>query len=396
MDFEEIVEKQNIIPCKIEEKSKMYQDLWNIKNNWTGRVDANIANTFIEESVQLIENAISIFEMGYFDCAYYSLRQALEISTTMVFLVDIEDDKRIEKLDDWKKERHFPMDGKMKKYLTTHGRTFSDMKIKMKKYFDEIDRQRKSLNKYVHKQGYQYFYVSRINSIHKDKLIESLKNSFISNVKFCIGVVAVMRLAVDPFPILLMDEEIYYRTNDTITYGYTEDFVKEYISIDTIKQYKTTEIYQEFYEQILRREPKSEAVADVVKNQYIDITKVNEIMLQSNLMGVVDFIAVSIVSIIPSISKVYCYGGMLWYFTDIKTNRKKMNWSTSDFKRFSESTKKFNLAYDEVYISCVKINDETYFIEHNDLISNEEKEKIQKLEFILNSVVQEMEKSYET
>lgn len=74
----------NLIPLKIENKGKYIRDLRNIEYSWTDRIDALIANTFVLESVQLIINAIELFEKGYFDCAYYSLRQSLEVSTTMV------------------------------------------------------------------------------------------------------------------------------------------------------------------------------------------------------------------------------------------------------------------------------------------------------------------------
>lgn len=45
------------------------------------------------ELVQLITNAISLFEKGYFDSAYYSLRQSLETALIMVYLSDLEGDK---------------------------------------------------------------------------------------------------------------------------------------------------------------------------------------------------------------------------------------------------------------------------------------------------------------
>lgn len=44
-------------------------------------MDTPYANTFIMESVKLAVNAILLFEMGYFDCAYYSLRQSIEVAT---------------------------------------------------------------------------------------------------------------------------------------------------------------------------------------------------------------------------------------------------------------------------------------------------------------------------
>ena len=53
------------------------------------------------KSKQLV-NAIELFEMGYFDCAYYSLRSAVEVSTTMVYLSDLPEAEREKQLEAWK------------------------------------------------------------------------------------------------------------------------------------------------------------------------------------------------------------------------------------------------------------------------------------------------------
>jgi len=71
-------ENSNLIPQQIPNKEKYYHDLTNIEQSWTGRIDVMLANTFIQEAAQLIVNAIALFEHGYFDCAFYSLRQSLE------------------------------------------------------------------------------------------------------------------------------------------------------------------------------------------------------------------------------------------------------------------------------------------------------------------------------
>lgn len=76
----------NIRAVELSNKSQYYSDLINIENSLSGRMDGNICNLFIMEAEQLLVNAIELFEQGYFDCAYYSLRSAVDLSTTMVFL----------------------------------------------------------------------------------------------------------------------------------------------------------------------------------------------------------------------------------------------------------------------------------------------------------------------
>lgn len=60
---------------------------------------------------------------------------------------------------------------------------------------------------------------------------EELLNRFLYHLEKCIGAVAILRLCVDPFPVLLMDEEIYLRTDDTITEPYSEKFIEQYIGL---------------------------------------------------------------------------------------------------------------------------------------------------------------------
>jgi len=56
------------------------------------------------------------------------------------------------------------------------------------------------------------------------------------------GAIAVFRLAVDPFPLLLADEAIYNRTGQLMTEGYAEDFIEKYIGINHIEAYKNRTI----------------------------------------------------------------------------------------------------------------------------------------------------------
>ena len=158
--FVEWRKKENVRSIEIPNKSKLYRDLMNIEHSWSGRMDTNIGNTFIMEAVQLLINSIELFEMGYFDCAYFSLRSAVDISTTMVFLCDIEEDSREKYLNDWKKVEDFPLRYQMIKKLSKDGSIFIDMTTNMPTFFKQAEEISQKLNKYVHKQGLHNFYIS--------------------------------------------------------------------------------------------------------------------------------------------------------------------------------------------------------------------------------------------
>lgn len=139
---------KNIRPVIIPNKSKFYHDLANIEHSWSGRMDiGNIGNTFVLEAEQHLVNAMELFEMGYFDCAYYSLRSAVDMSTTMVFLSDMPDKERESFLEAWKETEDFPMQGQMIKMLSVKGNVFSDMKDKMPAFFADAKQLNAKLNK---------------------------------------------------------------------------------------------------------------------------------------------------------------------------------------------------------------------------------------------------------
>ncbi len=370
--YSEVRKNQNIRPCILLNKEEYYFDLINIEHSWSGRIDTNIGNIFVMEAEQQLVNAIELFELGYFDCAYYSLRSAVEISTTMVFLVDMPDVERKAYLDNWKNTKEFPMQGRMIKQLSQNGNIFVDMVAKMPQFFLSAKKLSEELNKYVHKQGLQHFYLSRNDPFNESDSQEKFIKEFEMYLQRCIGVVAVMRLAIDPFPVLLMDEEIMYRCFDSLTDPYREEFVKKYIGEETIEQYKKTEMYIGTYESFINDEKKSEAVFNVMKHSYIDSEKFEEISSQFHLLSKGDILCVLLVEACDKVVKVYRSSGFHMYFTDRNTNRKALSWSGADFKRFAEADKRVNQVYDEVYISVFTFCDEYYFIEHNEVLEIDE------------------------
>jgi len=378
MSFDFIKHKENecLIPVKIVEKELYYYDLMNIEDSFTGRVDAWISNTFIIESVQLIINAINLFEMGYFDCAFYSLRQSLEVSTTMIYLVDIEASKKDKELHKWKNEKRFPMQSQMIDLLKKKGAVFKDFKQKLNNYFTLVEDVKKKLNKYVHKQGFDKFYVSKNHPINRSKPRKTFIEEFENYLKTCIGAIAVFRLAIDPFPILLNDKEMYHRTSDLMTEPYSLDFIEKYIGLNHISNYKETEIYQEHYNYLLTEEKKKKCVTNVVKHQFIDTEKIDEILKQKHLLSDLDLVAVHICKLYQKIVKVYAMDGLMQYFTNRKKVRTKMAWDSRDFIKFKESDPSFNISYDEAFITYVVLKEQGYFIEHNEQFSIKEIEKI--------------------
>lgn len=59
------------------------------------------------------------------------------------------DKERREKMEDWKNTKDFPMQGQMLNQLYKYGIVISDMKEKMKSFFDEIKNIGKKMIKYL-------------------------------------------------------------------------------------------------------------------------------------------------------------------------------------------------------------------------------------------------------
>lgn len=373
--YSEWRKNENIKRYEIPNVENYFEDLTNIEHSFSGRMDVPLANTFIMEAVQLVVNSISLFELGYFDNAYYSLREAIEISTTIVYLSDMPDKERREKMEDWKNTKDFPMQGQMLNQLYKYGIVISDMKEKMKSFFDEIKNIGKKINKCIHKQRLRFFYVSRNHPINMKKDDKVFIENHVDFLEKTIGIIAVMRLAIDPYPVLLMDEEILLRCFDSMTEAYKNEFVEKYITNETLKDYKKTEMYINHYNRHSTEEKKNYAVFDIMKHQVIDTTKRKEILSQIHLLDNTDKIATYIALISKKVVKIYTYGGFQMYFTDRKTNRKELSWDGMEFKQFEESNEKFNQNYDEVFISVFTYNigdnkQESFFVEHNKCLND--------------------------
>lgn len=377
--YSDFKEKQNIIPLKIKNKENYYIDLLNLENSWTSRADAQIANAFIEESVQLIINSIRQFELGYFDASFYSLRQSLEVSTTMTYLIDNDEETRNKQLVKWKSQSNFPQYSQMLKLLEKNKSTFFDIKSKLVDYFEVLKETKHKLNKYIHKQGFNTFYITRYIQLYNQGTDDFI-TEYESYLNTCIGSIAILRLTIDPFPILLKNNDIYTRTEDLMTTAYSDNFIEKYIGFKHIDSYKQTDIYQNHYNAIISDEAKNEFVLDVVKNQYIDTENFDKIFEQKHLLNKYAIFSIIICSISDLISKVYYLGGAMYYHTNIQSCRTEMSWNSSVFLSFSSNTEKFNQQYDEVYISVIELLNESYFIEHNNKFNNNELSIFLKLE----------------
>lgn len=263
--------------------SKYLWDIDNIRWAETGLINAFGSNRFFDEASQMIANSIYLFQEGFFDAAFYSLRQSIEISIGTLYLT-----ANPEKMNEWKKLEPGFESGRMANFLQKQEPIFKEIRTKMSTFFDNIHAIQKKTNKYVHKQGFFSFYTTQrlCWSDHREKEIyNKIVTDLEETLKVAIGAVAVYRLAIDPLPIILMDTELMTHSVDFVTEPYSKEFVDKYIGLENIELYKQTEIYQDYKEWLMSQEKQNEAVYNIIHWQMIDRNKINDILEQIHLLS---------------------------------------------------------------------------------------------------------------
>lgn len=352
----------------LEKASEYLLDIDNIRWAETGLISAFGSNRFFDEASQMIANSIHLFQEGFFDAAFYSLRQSIEISIGTLYLT-----ANPQKMSEWEKLEPGFESGEMAKFLREHEPVFREIRSKMSVFFDNIRATQKKTNKYVHKQGFSSFYITQryVSLNHK---IEEINNKIIidfeTTLKVAIGAVAVYRLAIDPLPIILMDEELLMRSGDYITESYSEGFVEKYIGHKNIELYKQTSIYKEYKEYIMTQEKQNEAVFNIIHWQIIDRNKYDDISQQIHLLSFTDKIAVVIIMSSIKIAQVYV-DGCFHYSSEIKPLHSDVACGDLYYDAYFTNENNFNITYKGgSYISRINIKNNFTYIESNELFDD--------------------------
>lgn len=359
----------------------------------TGIIDAQVTNMTLNESCMMLVNAIRVFRLGFFDCAFYSLRQTIELSISGIYLYSNK-----EKISDWNKGNDGFEKGRMAKLLKQNNSTFSDIREKLSCYFEKLRQTERYIDKYVHKQGVNTFYTYHKQSpnYHQNHQ-RNLTKDFEKYLITCIGAVLVYRLVIDPLPLLLSDEEIAYRSPDFITVPFGKNLVDKYLSDDIISAYEQTDIYQGFYEGLSAREKQNEAVFDLIHWQSINRNCANEYEEQVHLLSMHDRLAIIIAFSSIKVSNCYLMNGFSWYFTETKSLRKSSSIALGDsyFQRFFTNEHNYNLPFENVFISRCRAFGETHYFEHNHPLVDQEIGLIEQSIMGLNKTYIESNEIYE-
>lgn len=345
-------------------------DVDNIVHAATSYVYASETNEFFNEACQMIVNSMYLFQEGFFDAAFYSLRQSIETSIGTLYLTANPD-----KMAAWENLESGFESGTMARFLQKHEPVFREMRNKMSLFFNDIYNIKRKTNKYVHKQGFASFYTSQHTSWsdhREEKIYNKIVSDFERTLKAAIGAVAVYRLAIDPLPVILMDEELMKRSGDFITEPYSERFVNKYIGFENLELYKQTEFYQSYKKHLMSQEKQNEAVFEIIHWRIIERNSFDDISKQIHLLSVEDRLAVVIIMSSIKIPLVYIYGCIL-YCSDVKPLSTDIVLGDSYFDDFFVNSNNFNVPFKEnSYISRIRIFKKYSYIESNEMLDNSE------------------------
>ena len=353
----------------------------------------------VREAITSIGNALDLFKVGYPDAACYCLRQAIELATCFVYLHELSADERNDRLSAWRSQTEkFPMRKKMEEELERLDGVYSEIHNHMPLFFEHLEAVNKRINKHVHKQGYDFFYHYRhfMPSTKKQALFVSLIKEYEGFIEATIGVVAVFKLVLDPLPILLSEEEIENRLPDLLTEPYSKLFMERYIGKEFIKEFKSTERYQDFKNDIELRPRLNDAVYDLRKWQIFERKNAPQILEQIDQLNYMERLVVLLALASNKVAHVYFYDGLLMFTTDVKCNRTILSWSSDEFKQVRFSEHRMNVPFKDVLLTVFNTYDgDACFVEHDVPFDAEEWLSLCKIVTDFNSRVMEQEKSME-
>lgn len=340
-------------PVEIENKEFYYSLIYEISESLTSGIivdlfHSNKINMIITEACQSLANSIRLYELGYFDDAYYSMRSAIELATIMLDVGDNEYEKMVNNMNLFSNKEYRNFRASTLRYLKENGIEFRDVANKMPNFVNEINNTCIKLNSFVHKTGFDNFYGIRnyYNENFHKKQLDDFENNLISSIR----IVAIMRLVIDPFPLLLADEEIYYRSPNIMTYPFNEKLL-EVMGEESIAEFKNTDVYKSYEEELMKLEKRNQEVNNIVMADYIDLDNLENIYLQKHLLNHHELKYVDIASCSEKIILIISDNGFSRYSTSSNTHEILCNHTDINLKDSSEN---FNIKYDSIYVSILQ------------------------------------------
>jgi len=331
----------------------------------TGRYDRFFCNDFLRECLTLIFKSVDLYEQGYFDCAFYFLRQSEELLNAMVLLC--EDNNKI---NEWQAKKRFPMTKEIIDKLLKISDNYKQIENKISNFFLSLKATREKANKIIHKQGYDNFYIGRI-LFGGDR--KSERNFFSCYFKQTIALLLIMYIVVDPLCLALIDDGIMAKIHfDPITDALDEELISKCLGSDNLKLIKECDFYKNFRNNFENNEKMNDYTFMVVREHHFSMENLDEIEKQKHLLNLPEKQMLAILQKEIKICVFIGFEGLMQYFTSIKGKNAKCGWSSAEYRPYFISIHKYNMSYENVYLSRVKLADDEYLLEHDEVLTQKE------------------------
>ena len=358
-----------LIKTKIPEHDKLIYYLRSLLPT-TGFLDKMFCNGFMMESVELLKHGFFLYEDGYFDCAFYSVRQSIENMNNMLFLSQSEDE-----LVKWKAKERFPSYSQIKTQLQQINAAYSEIKTAIPEIFDLYDELLKKANKYIHKQGFDTFY---LHPWQQEQLISNRTELFVDLLKQSIGLLMVINIILDPLSLALSDPEVdAYIHFDPMTESIPTYIFDELFSCDVIEKIKETSFYKEFISCFLEKEEMNDATYGVVRFNIFDNEHLDDIEKQLHLLSYREVLCFKLLKAGIKVSHFYYDDDIFGYATCIHPAHELTEYSSAQFEMYKARKNKQNIPWKGMFISLYKVFDTYLILQHNDTLSNKDNILIQ-------------------
>lgn len=338
----------------------------------TGILDKMFCNGFMTESIELLKHGIFLYEDGYFDCAFYSVRQSIENMNNMLFLSENEDE-----LGKWKAKERFPSDRQIKLKLQQINTDYSAIKAAIPEVFDSYDESLKKANKYIHKQGFDTFY---LQPRQQEKLISKREKLFIDFLKQSIGLVMIMNIVLDPLSLALSDPNVdAHIPFDPMTEHIPLGIFEEVFSDGIIESIKETNFYKDFVRFFLEKEEMNDAIYAIIRFQHYDIEALVDIEKQIHLLNIWQLLCYYILKSGIKVSHFYFQDNILGYSTSIEPSHHIREYRSNQFDKYTIGDGEKNIEWNRMYVSVYKVFDTYLILQHNEPLSQSDLSVIQTL-----------------
>lgn len=344
-----------------------------------GLGDRFFCNSFLAESVRLLINSVFLYEEGYFDCAFYSIRQATETVNNMLYIAN----KGKSELIKWNDKNYFPMNARIVKQLSEVDAFYSEVKDAIPNFFSAHENLMKKSHKIIHKQGFDTFYLIRKNPAYGAKFCKEDEVALFSDfLTKTICMLIILYIIVDPVSLVLSDEDLSMRFNfDPMEEPANVEYLQEHLGTDVVTKIKRTSYFTTFSSFFETKEKMLPATFNVVRNHAFDLDCLEEIQSQRHLLNIYEKLILDLLLANIKFTQIYpeCY--LSGYITSIQSKFQRMEWSSTEYEQYLSITESFNLSYHTIFRSIVNGPRSNWLLDHNEPFSDTDIEKVREIFF---------------